>query len=48
LVALHATLWSVQLFRDTRIDTGDVAYVYAWHYQRFIFAWTVSICFRII
>jgi hypothetical protein len=48
LVALHATLWSVQLFRDTRINTGDVAYVYAWHYQRFIFAWTVSIYFRII
>lgn len=48
LVVLHATLWSVQLFRDTRIDTGDVAYVYAWHYQKFIFAWTVSMYFRII
>jgi hypothetical protein len=48
LVVLHATLWSVQLFRDKRIDTGDVAYVYAWHYQKFIFAWTVSIYLRII
>jgi hypothetical protein len=48
LVALHATLWSVQLFNDTRSGTGEVAYVYAWHYQRFIFAWTVSIYSRII
>jgi hypothetical protein len=43
LVALHATLWSVQLFKDTRSGTGEIAYVYALHYQRFIFAWTVSI-----
>jgi hypothetical protein len=42
LVVLHATLWSVQLFKDTRSGTGEIAYVYAWHYQRFIFAWTVS------
>lgn len=48
LVALHATLWSVQLFKDRNSGTGDVAYVYAWHYQRFIFAWTVSIYSRII
>ncbi len=43
LVALHATLWSVQLFRDMRVGTDDAAYVYAWHYKRFIFAWTVSL-----
>jgi hypothetical protein len=48
LVALHATLWSVQLFKDTRSGTGEAAYVYAWHYQRFIFAWTVSIYSQII
>jgi hypothetical protein len=48
LVALHAGLWSVQLFKDRRSGTGDVAYVYAWHYQRFIFAWTVSVFARII
>ena len=47
LVALHATLWSVQLFNDKRSGTGEIAYVYAWHYQRFIFAWTVSIYSRI-
>ncbi len=48
LVALHATLWSVQLFRDMRVGTDDAAYVYAWHYKRFIFAWTVSLYLRII
>ena len=48
LIVLHASLWSVQLFRDKRVDTGGSAYVYAWTYQKFIFAWTVSIHFRII
>jgi hypothetical protein len=48
LVALHAALWSVQLSKDRRSGTGDIAYVYAWHYQRFIFAWTVSVFARII
>ncbi|KAH9996808.1 hypothetical protein BJV77DRAFT_1085642 [Russula vinacea] len=48
LVALHATLWSVQLFKDRNSGTGDVAYVYAWHYQRFIFAWTAFILFTLL
>lgn len=42
MVALHATLWSVQLAKDTRSGTGKIAYVYAWHFQRFICAWIVS------
>ena len=43
MVALHAILWSVQLAKDTRSGTGKIAYVYAWHFQRFICAWTVSV-----
>ena len=42
MVALHAALWSVQLVTDTRSGTGKMAYVYAWQYPRFIYAWTVS------
>ena len=43
MVTLHAVLWSVQLAKDTRSGTGKMAYVYAWHFQRFICAWTVSV-----
>lgn len=43
MVALHAILWSVQLAKDTRSGTGEIAYVYAWHFQRFICAWIVSV-----
>jgi len=42
LVVLHATFWSVQLFKDKRAGTEDIAYIYAWHYRKFMFAWTVS------
>ncbi|KAI0306451.1 hypothetical protein B0F90DRAFT_1808149 [Multifurca ochricompacta] len=40
MAALHVALWSVQLANDTRNGTGKVAYVYAWQYPRFIYAWT--------
>ena len=43
MVTLHVALWSVQSANDTRSGTGKMAYVYAWHFQRFQFAWTVSV-----
>ena len=46
LVALHVSSWSVQLFNDRRSGTDHVAYVYAWHFQRFRFAWAVSVYIR--
>ncbi len=42
MVTLHVVLWSIQLASDTRSGTGRVAYVYAWQFPRFIYAWTVS------
>jgi hypothetical protein len=42
MAALHAALWSVQLVKDKRSDTDKIAYIYAWQYPRFIYAWTVS------
>ncbi|KAI0273760.1 hypothetical protein BC834DRAFT_921742 [Gloeopeniophorella convolvens] len=39
MVALHTALWSVQLANDKRSGTDKVAYVYAWQYQKFIYAW---------
>ena len=43
LVALHVTFWSIQLFKDRRSGTDDIAYIYAWHFPKFRYAWTVSV-----
>ncbi|KAI0065366.1 hypothetical protein BV25DRAFT_1776687, partial [Artomyces pyxidatus] len=40
VAAIHTALWSVQLFNDKRVDTNKMAYVYAWQYPNFIYAWT--------
>ncbi|KAI0322223.1 hypothetical protein OF83DRAFT_1049810 [Amylostereum chailletii] len=40
VTAIHTALWSVQLARDKRAGTGKSAYVYAWQYPKFIYAWT--------
>jgi len=45
LVVLHVTFWSVQLFKDPRSGTDDFAYVYAWDFPRFRYAWSVSVTY---
>jgi hypothetical protein len=45
LVSLHVAFWSVQLFKETR--NGHVGYVYAFQYERFRFAWTVSLLINV-
>ena len=42
LATLHTAFWSVQLASDHRPSTGRVGYSYAWQYEKFRFAWTVS------
>lgn len=42
----HVTLWSVQLAKDTRPNTGITAYSYAWSFPRFLWGWVVSRTFR--
>ncbi|KZT26361.1 hypothetical protein NEOLEDRAFT_1132404 [Neolentinus lepideus HHB14362 ss-1] len=39
ITALHVALWSVQLVRDHRSATGEIAYTYAWQYEKFIYGW---------
>lgn len=48
LATLHTIFWSIQLASDRRTSTGKIGYVYAWQYEKFIFAWTVSfsLCFH--
>ena len=41
LTVLHVAFWSVQLLIDHR--NGKVAYAYAWQYEKFLFAWIVSV-----
>lgn len=41
ITTLHVLLWSVQLAIDRRASTGRVGYVYAWKYEKFIYAWIV-------
>ncbi|KAH9079544.1 hypothetical protein EDB83DRAFT_2503959 [Lactarius deliciosus] len=48
MVTLHAALWSVQLANDTRSGTGKIAYVYAWQFPRFIYAWTAYILLTLL
>ncbi|EMD38386.1 hypothetical protein CERSUDRAFT_113545 [Gelatoporia subvermispora B] len=38
--ALHVAFWSVELAKDRRVDTGKIAYTYAWQYDKFLFGWT--------
>ncbi|KAH9946045.1 uncharacterized protein BXZ73DRAFT_86249 [Epithele typhae] len=45
-VVLHVALWSVQLLKDKH--DGKVAYVYAWTYEKFLFAWTSFGCFTLL
>lgn len=41
--ALHALFWSVQLAQDKRAKTDQIAYVFAWQYPKFLYAWTVCL-----
>ena len=43
LTVLHVAFWSVQLLIDHR--NGKVAYAYAWQYEKFLFAWIVSLLY---
>lgn len=45
LTVAHAGLWSVQLARDTRVGIGGggIAWLYAFNYDKFIFAIVVSL-----
>jgi hypothetical protein len=43
VAAMHTVFWSVQLSQDKRADTGHVAYVYAWEYNKFIYGWVVRV-----
>jgi hypothetical protein len=38
---VHVVLWSVQLVRDRRDTTGQIALVYAWQQPKFICGWIV-------
>ncbi|KAI0054113.1 hypothetical protein FA95DRAFT_1479305, partial [Auriscalpium vulgare] len=40
VAAIHTAFWSIQLVNDRRVGTGRMAYVYAWKYPNFIYAWT--------
>ncbi|THH11576.1 hypothetical protein EW146_g7990 [Bondarzewia mesenterica] len=46
--AIHVVLWSVQLAKDRRVGTGQVAYIYAWQYPKFIYAWTAFGLFTLL
>lgn len=37
ITSLHSIMWSVQLSLDRRAGTGNIAYVYAWQYNKFIY-----------
>ncbi|KAI0035087.1 hypothetical protein K488DRAFT_44124 [Vararia minispora EC-137] len=37
--AVHTALWSVELAKDKRANTGHIAYAYAWGYTKFVYAW---------
>ena len=42
LATLHTVFWSIQLAIDRRPSTGEMGFIYAWQYEKFIFAWIVS------
>jgi hypothetical protein len=48
VAAVHTALWSVQLSKDKRTGTDQVAYVYAWGYTKFVYAWIVRSLLLII
>jgi hypothetical protein len=39
--AAHVALWTVQLVKDHRQTTGQIALVYAWKESKFIYGWIV-------
>ncbi|KAH9856964.1 hypothetical protein C2E23DRAFT_934159 [Lenzites betulinus] len=48
LTVLHVAFWSVQLVIERRASTGKIAYVYAWQYEKFLFAWTAFGCMTLL
>lgn len=44
VTALHVVFWSLQLAQDKRPETDQIAYVFAWQYPNFLYAWTVRFC----
>lgn len=45
LTLLHVGFWSVELCLERR--NGQIAYTFAWQYEKFLFAWTVRIRFSL-
>ncbi|GJE90804.1 NADPH oxidase family protein [Phanerochaete sordida] len=48
LATLHSVFWSVQLASDRRSSTRKAGYIYAWQYDKFIYAWTAYGCFTLL
>ncbi|OSC99070.1 hypothetical protein PYCCODRAFT_1373773 [Trametes coccinea BRFM310] len=48
LTVLHVAFWSVQLCIERRPSTGKIAYVYAWQYEKFLFAWIAFGCMTLL
>ncbi|KAI1795794.1 hypothetical protein LXA43DRAFT_1163671 [Ganoderma leucocontextum] len=46
LTVLHVAFWSVQLTMDHR--NGQVAYTFAWQYEKFLFAWIAFGCMTLV
>ncbi|KAL0946860.1 hypothetical protein HGRIS_013027 [Hohenbuehelia grisea] len=43
VTAIHVALWSVQLATEKRMGTPDVAYKFAWQYEKFLYGWIAFI-----
>ncbi|KAH9901014.1 hypothetical protein C8Q73DRAFT_786424 [Cubamyces lactineus] len=48
LTVLHVAFWSVQLVIERRPTTGKIAYVYAWQYEKFLYAWIAFGCMTLL
>ncbi|KAJ7582669.1 hypothetical protein C8J56DRAFT_955429 [Mycena floridula] len=48
MTTLHVALWSIQLSKDTRVNTGKMAYTYVWVYPKFIFGWLAYLLLTLI
>ncbi|CDO74611.1 hypothetical protein BN946_scf184599.g4 [Trametes cinnabarina] len=48
LTVLHVAFWSVQLCIERRPSTGRIAYVYAWQYEKFLYAWIAFGCMTLL
>ncbi|KAI8998563.1 hypothetical protein BD414DRAFT_575075 [Trametes punicea] len=48
LTLFHVAFWSVQLSIERRESTGKIAYIYAWQYEKFQFAWAAFGCMTLL